>query len=87
MYYFLQPPKPSGGTSGGFVVPPPLPQQGPAGSATIGGGSVPFDDSASAPFNKNPASMSYNIPPGGDSSSNVNNMQVSFLKQTRFCFA
>ena len=73
-----QPPLPSAGSSGGFVVPPPLPVSGPAADSTspFGVGSL-SDDGASAPFNKNPASMSYNIPPSGDSSSNVNNMQSS----------
>ena len=72
-----KPSLPSGGSSGGFVVPPPLPQQGPAvdSKPPIGGSSL-SDEGASAPFNANPASMSYNIPPSGDSTSNVNNMQV-----------
>ncbi|KAE8743289.1 hypothetical protein FOCC_FOCC011118 [Frankliniella occidentalis] len=69
-------PKPSAGTTGGFVVPPPLPQQAPASDANAAIGGSSFDPSA-APFNVNPASMSYNIPPGGDTSSNVNNMQSS----------
>ncbi|KAK3917182.1 IST1-like protein [Frankliniella fusca] len=69
-------PKPSAGSSGGFVVPPPLPQQGPAADANAAPAGSSSDRSA-VPFNVNPASMSYNIPPGGDSSSNVNNMQDS----------
>ncbi|KAJ1522565.1 hypothetical protein ONE63_001750 [Megalurothrips usitatus] len=70
-----RPPSGGPGPSGGFIVPPPLPQQGPAAgaNAAIGGASSHSEDA----FNKNPALMSYNIPPGGDATNNVNNMQDS----------